>query len=211
MRYNPEGDTALNQRQAARLKRLSDYLHAKSAACSCSSCWCRRRQAQLDRLKGDKKAYDLELRPRLMVQAIQQLQDARRRAGRLEDRGARPPRGLREGRRGRAARRPGQGRLHHPGPRRGRQEGPRVAGDGGRACRASSASPSAARLLGPAGRMAGQEDHARGCRGGDCPPLPRVGRHLRDGSGGVGVTSNYERRRKRSGRCFRPRRMKVLA
>src|SRR5207249_8023602 len=27
VRYNPEGDHALNQRQAARLKRLSDYLH----------------------------------------------------------------------------------------------------------------------------------------------------------------------------------------
>src|SRR6266446_1536592 len=27
VRYNPEGDRALNQRQAARLKRLSDYLH----------------------------------------------------------------------------------------------------------------------------------------------------------------------------------------
>src|SRR5271168_2051750 len=27
VRYNPEGDKNLNQRQAARLKRLSDYLH----------------------------------------------------------------------------------------------------------------------------------------------------------------------------------------
>src|SRR5207245_6596470 len=27
VRYNPEGDAALNQRQASRLKRLSDYLH----------------------------------------------------------------------------------------------------------------------------------------------------------------------------------------
>ena len=27
VRYNPEGDKALNRRQAARLKRLSDYLH----------------------------------------------------------------------------------------------------------------------------------------------------------------------------------------
>jgi hypothetical protein len=30
----------------------------------------------LDRLKGDKKAYDLKLRPQLMVQTIQQLQEA---------------------------------------------------------------------------------------------------------------------------------------
>jgi 5-dehydro-2-deoxygluconokinase len=33
-------------------------------------------KAQLDRVKGDKKAYDLEIRPGLMVHAIQQLQDA---------------------------------------------------------------------------------------------------------------------------------------
>src|SRR5262249_1678776 len=33
-------------------------------------------QAQLDLVKGDKKRYDLELRPRLMVQTIHELQDA---------------------------------------------------------------------------------------------------------------------------------------
>jgi 5-dehydro-2-deoxygluconokinase len=33
-------------------------------------------KAQLDRLKGDEKAYDLELRPRLMAQTIQELQHA---------------------------------------------------------------------------------------------------------------------------------------
>ncbi|HEV2950162.1 MAG TPA: DUF2090 domain-containing protein, partial [Gemmataceae bacterium] len=31
---------------------------------------------QLDRVKGEKKTYDLEIRPGLMVQAIRQLQDA---------------------------------------------------------------------------------------------------------------------------------------
>jgi myo-inositol catabolism protein IolC len=30
VRYNPEGDAVLNQRQTARLKKLSDYLHSKS-------------------------------------------------------------------------------------------------------------------------------------------------------------------------------------
>src|ERR1700758_5509858 len=30
VRYNPGGDAGLNQRQAARLKKLSDYLHSKS-------------------------------------------------------------------------------------------------------------------------------------------------------------------------------------
>jgi 5-dehydro-2-deoxygluconokinase len=33
-------------------------------------------KAQLDKLKGDKKRYDLELRPRLMIQAIGELQAA---------------------------------------------------------------------------------------------------------------------------------------
>ena len=32
-------------------------------------------KAQLDRLEGDKKVYDLALRPQLMVEVIQQLQD----------------------------------------------------------------------------------------------------------------------------------------
>ncbi len=33
-------------------------------------------KSQLDRLKGDKQAYDLQLRPQLMAQAIEELQDA---------------------------------------------------------------------------------------------------------------------------------------
>lgn len=33
-------------------------------------------KAQLEKVKGDKKAYDLEIRPRLMVQTIEELQDA---------------------------------------------------------------------------------------------------------------------------------------
>jgi len=33
-------------------------------------------KAQLDQVKGDKKTYDVELRPRLMVQTIMELQDA---------------------------------------------------------------------------------------------------------------------------------------
>ncbi len=88
VRYNPEGDKALNQRQAARLKRLSDYLHAKSQSKFMFELLVPAEKAQLDRVKGDKKAYDLQLRPGLMVEAIQQLQDAGVEAGRLEDRGA---------------------------------------------------------------------------------------------------------------------------
>jgi 5-dehydro-2-deoxygluconokinase len=75
VRYNPEGDAQLNKVQAQRLKRLSDYLHG-SKRMFMFELLVPPEKAQLDRLGGDKKAYDLKLRPGLMVQAIQQLQDA---------------------------------------------------------------------------------------------------------------------------------------
>jgi 5-dehydro-2-deoxygluconokinase len=75
VRYNPEADRTLNQRQAARLKRLSDYLHG-SKRLYMFELLVPAEKAQLDKVKGDKKAYDLQLRPQLMVQTIQQLQDA---------------------------------------------------------------------------------------------------------------------------------------
>jgi 5-dehydro-2-deoxygluconokinase len=75
VRYNPEGDKALNERQAARLKKLSDYLHAGKRSMFMFELLVPAEKAQLDRVKGDKKAYDLEIRPGLMVQAIHQLQD----------------------------------------------------------------------------------------------------------------------------------------
>jgi myo-inositol catabolism protein IolC len=76
VRYNPEGDAALNRRQAARLKRLSDYLHGQSKSLYMFELLVPAEKAQLDRVNGNKKAYDREIRPGLMVQAIQQLQDA---------------------------------------------------------------------------------------------------------------------------------------
>ena len=76
VRYNPEGDRALNQRQAARLKRLSDVLAAENRARFMFELLVPAEKAQLDRLKGNQRAYDLELRPRLMVEAIGELQDA---------------------------------------------------------------------------------------------------------------------------------------
>jgi 5-dehydro-2-deoxygluconokinase len=75
VRYNPEGDKDLNQRQTARLKRLADYVHGKGKSFFMFELLVQAEKSQLDRVKGDKKAYDLEMRPGLMVQAIQQLQD----------------------------------------------------------------------------------------------------------------------------------------
>jgi glucose-6-phosphate isomerase len=76
VRYNPEGKEALNQQQAARLRRLSDYLKSKGRSRMLFELLVPPEKEQLDSLRGDKNAYDLELRPKLMVEAIEQLQDA---------------------------------------------------------------------------------------------------------------------------------------
>jgi len=76
VRYNPDGDRRLNERQAARLKRLSDFLAGHGRSRFMFELLVPPEKMQLDRLKGDRKAYDVELRPRLMVEAIQQLQDS---------------------------------------------------------------------------------------------------------------------------------------
>jgi 5-dehydro-2-deoxygluconokinase len=77
VRYNPAGDQALNRRQSVRLRRLSDYLHSgKSRSRFMFELLVPAEKTQLDSLKGDKKAYDLNLRPQLMAQTISELQDA---------------------------------------------------------------------------------------------------------------------------------------
>jgi len=88
VRYNPEGDAALNGRQAGRLKRLSDYLHAGRHSRSTFELsvpppsrfmfelLVPATPGQLERFGGDKKDYDRELRPELMARAINELQDA---------------------------------------------------------------------------------------------------------------------------------------
>jgi 5-dehydro-2-deoxygluconokinase len=76
VRYNPEGDRGLNRRQAARLRRLSDYLHEKSRSRYMFELLVPAEKSQLERAGGDKQTYDLEIRPRLMVEAIEELQDA---------------------------------------------------------------------------------------------------------------------------------------
>jgi 5-dehydro-2-deoxygluconokinase len=75
VRYNPEGERALNERQATRLKRLSDALHGGSRKFM-FELLVPAEPAQLAKLGGDKKAYDREVRPGLMARAIRDLQDS---------------------------------------------------------------------------------------------------------------------------------------
>src|SRR5208282_2073628 len=57
VRYNPEGDRSLNRRQAVRLKRLSEYLHGENTQSRFMfELLVPAEKAQLDQLKGDKKA-----------------------------------------------------------------------------------------------------------------------------------------------------------
>jgi myo-inositol catabolism protein IolC len=76
VRYNPEADRAMNRRQVTRLKRLSDYLASESRSHFMFELLVPAQSAQLNFYKGDKSAFDTECRPRLMVQAIRELQDA---------------------------------------------------------------------------------------------------------------------------------------
>jgi len=75
VRYNPGDDPVLNKRQAARLKKLSDFLHAHGRMFM-FELLVPATAKQLESVSGDKKAYDKTVRPGLMVQAIHELQDA---------------------------------------------------------------------------------------------------------------------------------------
>ncbi|HEX4285769.1 MAG TPA: DUF2090 domain-containing protein [Terracidiphilus sp.] len=76
VRYNPEGDQAINRAQGERLRRLSDYLASARRSLFMFELLVPAEKAQLDRLNGDKKAYDRTVRPGLMVETIHELQDA---------------------------------------------------------------------------------------------------------------------------------------
>jgi 5-dehydro-2-deoxygluconokinase len=75
VRYNPGADAQMNRRQAARLKTLSDYLDGARRSRYMFELLVPPTKEQLQSLGGDRKAYDLTLRPQLMVDAITQLQD----------------------------------------------------------------------------------------------------------------------------------------
>ena len=65
----------MNRRQAARLKRLSEYLHSDGPSRFMFELLVPATPGQLDRSGGNKKEYDRKLRPELMVRAITELQD----------------------------------------------------------------------------------------------------------------------------------------
>jgi 5-dehydro-2-deoxygluconokinase len=75
VRYNPEADKSLNERQAGRLRRLSEYLHGTNRKYM-FELLVPATSVQLQRVGGDRKRYDRETRPTLMIRAIADLQEA---------------------------------------------------------------------------------------------------------------------------------------
>jgi myo-inositol catabolism protein IolC len=75
VRYNPEGDATLNKRQLQRLKKLSDYLAEKKKP-FLFELIVPALPTQLAKLGGAKEIYDTELRPKLMVSSLKEIQAA---------------------------------------------------------------------------------------------------------------------------------------
>jgi myo-inositol catabolism protein IolC len=74
VRYNPDGDPVTNERQLGRLKELADWLHANDGK-FLFELLVPAEPAQLEVTGGDSERYDAELRPKLMLQAIKNIQD----------------------------------------------------------------------------------------------------------------------------------------
>ena len=73
VRYNPDGDAGMNERQLGRLKELADWLHANDRL-FLFELLVPAEDAQLEQVGGDDDRYDAELRPELMRRAIEDVQ-----------------------------------------------------------------------------------------------------------------------------------------
>jgi myo-inositol catabolism protein IolC len=75
VRYNTEGDSMMNKRQLVRLKGLSNYLQSIRKP-FLFELLVPATKEQLAKFSDSKENYDRELRPKLMVKALEQIQEA---------------------------------------------------------------------------------------------------------------------------------------
>jgi myo-inositol catabolism protein IolC len=75
VRYNPDADQEMNERQTARLKELADWLHEHDRK-FLFELLVPATDEQLEQVGGDVDRYDAELRPDLMLRTIKAFQDA---------------------------------------------------------------------------------------------------------------------------------------
>jgi 5-dehydro-2-deoxygluconokinase len=76
VRYNPESNAISNKRQLQRLKKLSDYL-AQNKRTFLFELIVPATPNQLSKLGGLKEIYDKDVRPKLMIESIKEIQAAR--------------------------------------------------------------------------------------------------------------------------------------
>ncbi len=74
VRYNPDSSRELNTRQLERLKRVSEHCHEIGKKFM-FELLVPATDEQLEKLNGDKAKYDLEVRPKLMVSALREIQN----------------------------------------------------------------------------------------------------------------------------------------
>src|SRR3954467_5469200 len=75
VRFNPDGDAEMNDRQTKRLKQLADWLHDNDRK-FLFELLVPAEKDQLESVGGDTDRYDAELRPELMRRAIEHFQEA---------------------------------------------------------------------------------------------------------------------------------------
>jgi myo-inositol catabolism protein IolC len=75
VRYNPQGDAVLNERQTARLRELSDFCR-RAGSRFMFELLVPPTPAQMAGVKGSQQTYDSDVRPGLMMQTLRTLQDA---------------------------------------------------------------------------------------------------------------------------------------
>jgi 5-dehydro-2-deoxygluconokinase len=74
VRYNPDDDATMNERQLGRLKQLADWLHERDRK-FLFELLVPATEAQLAQVDGDSDRFDAELRPELMRRAIEEIQN----------------------------------------------------------------------------------------------------------------------------------------
>jgi myo-inositol catabolism protein IolC len=75
VRYNPDGEAEMNRQQLEKLKRLADWLHENDRK-FLFELLVPATEGQLASVEGDTNRYDAELRPALMREAIEQIQNS---------------------------------------------------------------------------------------------------------------------------------------
>ena len=184
VRYNPEGDRAVNRRQSDRLRRLSDYLRENNSTHFMLELLVPPEKAQLEKVHDDELDYDIETAPTSTVRAIEELQGAH----------VEPDIWKVEGldRRDDCERivavarwRPRQGQLPCPGPRRRLREDPRMADRCGRSPGLYRLRRWPQRLSKTPGRVARERRQPRGRSRNNREPLPRIRANIRERSQGI--------------------------